>query len=172
MNTVIQCAIIAGIGVFILALSGRRVFLAVRSWSWPQVEGTVVNSYVMTTRANLAAGRGSGHTSFLEVVYKYTVGGRTYENKRWGFDDRRPKYGSRSPVSGKVMWHESELLAAYPRGARVSVYYNPAEPASSAITRTLGLITYLWLVLGMSLALLGGVQLLNFAWIWATGKSQ
>jgi len=164
MNTVIQCAIIAGIGVSFLAFSGRRVFLAARSWRWPQVEGTVVNSYVMTTRANLAAGRGSGHTSFLEVVYKYTVAGQTYESKRWGFDGRRPKYGSRSPISGKLMWHESELLAAYPEGAPIRVYYDPAKPASSAITRTLGLITYLWLVLGMSFALLGGVQLVNFAW--------
>jgi hypothetical protein len=164
MNTAIQSAIIAGIGVSFLAFSGRRVFLAARSWSWPQVEGTVVNSYVMTTSANLAAGRGSGHISFLEVVYKYTVAGQTYKSKRWGFDERRPKYGSRSPISGKLMWHESDLLAAYPEGAPIRVYYDPAKPASSAITRTLGLITYLWLVLGMSLALLGGVQLVNFAW--------
>ena len=164
MNTVIQCAIIAGIGVSFLAFSGRRVFLAARSWSWPQVEGTVVNSYVMTTRANLAAGRGSGHISFLEVVYKYTVAGQTYESKRWGFDERRPKYGSRSPISGKLMWHEAELLAAYPEGGPIRVYYDPAKPASSAITRTLEFITYLWLVLGMSFTLLGGVQLVNFAW--------
>jgi hypothetical protein len=163
MNTVTQCAIIAGIGVCFLAFSGRRMFLAARSWSWPRVEGTVVNSYVKTTSANLAAGRGSGHTSFLEVVYKYTVAGQTYKNKRWGFDERHPKYGSRSPVSGKVMWHESELLAAYPEGTPITVYYDPTKPASSAITRTLGLITYLWLVLGMSFALLGGVQLVNLA---------
>ena len=158
MNTVGQCAIIAGIGVSFLAFSGRRLFLAARSWSWPQVEGTVVNSYVMTAKA----GRG-GHISFLEVVYKYTVAGQTYESKRWGFDERRPKYGSRSPVSGKRIWHESDLLAAYPEGAPISVYYDPAKPASSAIKRTLGLITYLWLVLGMSFTLLGGVQLVNFA---------
>jgi len=164
MNTVIQCAIIAGIGVSFLAFSGRRVFLAARSWSWPQVEGTVVNSYVMTTSANLAAGRGSGHISFLEVVYKYTVAGHTYESKRWGFDERHPKYGSRSPVSGKLMWHESDLLAAYPEGAPITVYYDPAKPASSAIKRTLGLITYLWVALGMSFALLGGVQLVYLAW--------
>lgn len=164
MNTVTQCAIIAGIGVSFLAFSGRRVFLAARSSSWPEVEGTVVNSYVLTTKANLAAGRGSGHISFLEVVYKYTVAGRTYESKRWGFDERRPKYGSRSPISGKLMWQESELLAAYPEGSPIRVYYDPAKPASSAITRTLGLITYLWLVLGMSLTFLGGVQLVSFAW--------
>lgn len=164
MNTVGQCAIIAGIGVFFLAFSGRRVFLAARSWSWPQVEGSVVKSYLMTTRSNLAAGRGSGHISFLEVVYKYTVAGHTYESKRWGFDERRPRYGSRSPISGKVMWHESELLAAYPEGAPIRVYYDPAKPASCAITRSVGLITYLWLVLGISFALLGGVQLVNFAW--------
>lgn len=171
MNTVIQCAIIAGIGGFFLVFSGRRLFLAARSWSWPQVEGTVVNSYVMTTPAYLSA-RGTGHTSFLEVVYKYTVAGQTYKSKRWGFDERRPKYGSRSPISGRLMWHESELLAAYPVGTPIMVYYDPAEPASSAITRTVGLITYLWFVLGMSFAFLGGVQLANFAWIWATGKAQ
>jgi len=164
MNTVTQCAIIAGIGVSFLAFSGRRIFRAARSRSWPQVEGTVVNSYVMTTSANLAAGRGSGHSSFLEVVYKYTVEGKTYKSKRWGFDERHPRYGSRSPVSGKRMWHEAELLAAYPEGAPIKVYYDPAKPASSAINRTLGLITYLWLALGVSFALLGGVQLVNLAW--------
>ena len=116
MNTVNQCAIIAGIGAFFLVLSGRRVLPAARSWSWPQVEGTVVNSYVTTTSANLS-GRGSGHISYLVVVYKYTVGGKAYESKRWGFDNRHPKYGSRSPTSGKLMWREPELLAAYPVGA-------------------------------------------------------
>lgn len=160
MNTVNQSAIIAGIGAFFLVFSGRRVLLAARSWSWPQVQGTVVNSYVTTTRANLSAGRGSGHISFLVVVYKYTVGGKTYENKRWGFDDRHPKYGSRSPTSGKLMWHESELLAAYPVGALITVYYDPRKPESSAITRKLGLITYLLLAVGVSFALLGGLLLL------------
>src|SRR5258708_19618901 len=114
MNSVIQCAIIAGIGVSFLAFSGRRVFLAARSWSWPQVEGTVVNSYVMTTRANLAAGRGSGHISFLEVVYKYTVAGQTYESKRWGFDERPPKYGSPSPTSAHLISHHPPLLPPHP----------------------------------------------------------
>lgn len=160
MNTDSQFAIIAGIGAFFLVLSGRRAVLAARSWSWPQVQGTVVNSYVTTTRANLSAGRGSGHISYLVVEYRYTVGGKTYENKRWGFDDRHPKYGSRSPTSGKLMWHESELLAAYPDGAPITVYYNPRNPASSAITRRLGLITYLFLAVGVSFALLAGLLLL------------
>jgi hypothetical protein len=164
MSSLFQCVIIAAIGVSLLAFSGRRIYLAARSWSWPQVEGTVVNSYVMTTKANLAAGRGGGHISFLEVVYKYTVAGQTYENKRWGFDDRRPRYGSRSRGTGKLMWHEAELLAAYPEGTPIRVYYDPAKPASSAIARTVGLITYLWLLLGVSFTLLGGVQLVNFAW--------
>lgn len=164
MNTVTQCLIIAGIGVSFLAFAGRRIFLAARSWSWPQVEGTVVNSYIMTTKANLAAGGGSGHMTFLQVVYKYTVAGQTYESKRWGFDERRPKYGSRSPITGKLMWREPELLAAYPEGAPIRVYYDPAKPASSAIQRTLGLITYSWLLLGVLFTLLGGVQLVNLAW--------
>ena len=158
MNSLSQCAIIAGIGVSFLAFAGRRFYLAARSWSWPQVEGTVVNSYVVTRKA----GRG-GHISFLEVVYQYTVAGQPYESKRWGFDERRPKYGSRSPVTGKLMWHEPELLAAYPEGASITVYYDPAKPASSAIARTVGLITYLWLLLGVAFTLLGGVQLVNLA---------
>ena len=169
MSVVLQCVVIAGIGAFFLVFSGRRVLLAARSWSWPQVQGTVVNSYVMTTSANLAAGRGSGHTSYLEVVYQYTVGGNTYESKRWAFDLRHPKYGSRSPASGKLMWHESELLAAYPDGSPITVYYDPKKPASSVVTRKVGLITYLFLLLGVSLALLGGAPLVTYAWSWATG---
>ncbi len=69
------------------------------------------------------------------------------------------------------MWHESELRAAYPEGAAIHVYYDPAAPASSTITRTLGLITYLVLVLGMSFLFLGGVQFVDIARLWATGKS-
>lgn len=172
MNTVNQCAIITGIGGFFLVFAGRRVLRAVRSRSWPQVQGTVVNSYVKITSSHGTSGRGGGQASSLVVVYKYTVEGQTYESKRWGFDGCHPKYGSRSPTSGRLMWHESELLAAYPRGAPIKVYYDPAEPASSTITRTLGLITYLWLALGLSFFFLGGVQLVDFAWLWATGKSQ
>ena len=67
------------------------------------------------------------------------------------------------------MWHEPELLAADPVGAPITVYYDSRKPASSAITRKLELITYLLLAVGVSFALLGGVQLVNLAWIWATG---
>ena len=169
MNTVGQCAIITGIGLAFLVASGRRVWLAVRSRSWQQVQGTVANSYVTTTSANMSAGRSTGHTTYLVVVYRYAAGGKTHESKRWAFDFRPPKYGSRSPVSGKRMWHEPELLAAYPEGSPITVYYDPKEPASSVITRSLGLVTYLMLALGLSLALLGGVQFVNLAWIWASG---
>ena len=160
MNPVLQCVVITGIGVLFLIFSGRRVFLAARSWSWPQIEGTVVNSYVMLTASNPGAGRGTRQTTYLVVEYRYTVGGKTYESKRWGFDDRHPKYGSRSPVSGKLMWHESELLAAYPDGAPITVYYDPRKPESSVITRKVGLITYLFLLLGVSLVFVGAAPLM------------
>ncbi len=172
MNTVGQCAIIVGIGGVILVFVGRQVLLATRSRSWRQVQGAVVNSYVMTSSSSGTVRGSGGGATYLVVAYKYTVEGQTYESKRWGFDGRHPRYGSRSPTSGRLMWHESELLAAYPKGAPIRVYYDPAEPASSTITRTLGLITYLLLVLGISFVFLSGMQLVDFAWLWATGKSQ
>jgi len=163
MNAVGQCAIIMGIGGVLLALAGRRVLLAARSWSWRQVQGTVVNSYVMSSSSSGTIRGSGGQATYLVVVYKYTVEGQGYESQRWGFDGRRPKYGSHSPTSGKLIWHESELLAAYPKGTPITVYYDPAEPTSATITRSVGLITYLVFVLGMALVLVGGVQLANVA---------
>ena len=163
MNAVGQCAIIMGIGGVLLALAGRQVLLAARSWSWRQVQGTVVNSYVMSSSSSGTIRGSGGQATYLVIVYKYTVEGQGYESQRWGFDGRRPKYGSRSPTSGKLIWHESELLAAYPKGAPITVYYDPGEPASATITRSVGLITYLVFVLGMALVLVGGVQLANVA---------
>src|SRR5260370_38744928 len=95
----------------------------------------------MTPPSRLSSSRGGGHTSFLEVVYKYTVAGQTYESKRWGFDERHPKYGSRSPISRKLMWHEAPLLAAYPQGGPIMGYYDPADPGSSPLWRTGGRLT-------------------------------
>ena len=163
MNTFGQCAIITGIGGALLIFAGRRILRAARSWSWRQVQGTVVNSYVMSSSSSGTIRGSGGQATYLVVVYKYTVEGQTYEGKRWGFDDRRLRYGSRSPTSGRLMWHESELRAAYPEGTPIKVYYDPTKPASATITRTLGLITYLAFVLGMSFLFLGGVQFVDLA---------
>lgn len=86
------------------------------SQHWPSTTGVVLTSEVGHT------GDDSGW--YTRVIYRYEVGGRAYESSRIAVG---VELGDQSQVS-----HE-RLASRFPVGARVTVYYNPQNPAEATL---------------------------------------
>lgn len=85
--------------------------------SWPSVQGTITRSEVDAVRSNKTTTYG------LKVAYTYSVDGQQYE-------------GSKARPS---MWRTGdrgfaeELVARYPLGATIPVYYRPGQPSEAVL---------------------------------------
>jgi hypothetical protein len=119
--------------------SARRKASAMQTW--PSAPGSIVESELR-----------SRHIYYPHIVYQYNVMGQTYTGKRI----------SPGPESGSS--RARELVAKYPPGAPVTVYYDPQNPSDAALERDFSkTMPRLWfsliaanimLCLGMALPLL------------------
>jgi hypothetical protein len=120
MDTLIQIAfgrvlpwgfVLAG-GVY-LVIALRNVARAKASADWPSVRGIIRQAEVRreTDRKGL---RYFG----AQIVYDYEINGLVYTSSKVSFGD----YSSGNPA------HADEIVAQYPVGAQVRVYYDPAAP--------------------------------------------
>jgi hypothetical protein len=89
------------------------------------------------------------------VQYRYRAGGKEYQSDRifWGGNEGRQK-------------HMASVIAAYPQGAKVSVHYDPQDPAEAVLdpaqnigSRPLVLYAMAMITLGL-FVLTGGVYAL------------
>lgn len=125
---------VAGIGLVALALGVQRVVAAVRSWRWPEADGVVASSRVLTEpdareyagldpieEADDTAEFSGGYVPVIE--YEYTVDGTRYENAAISpFDD----------TISRRHWAEA-LVNQYPSNSQISVRYDPDDPTLSYI---------------------------------------
>lgn len=86
---------------------------------WPRAAGTIVAS--SATRS--AVSRTGNETATVEVRYRYRVGNKEYES-------RRIRFGGQARTSALAA---DEIVAKYPRGATIDVYYNPKSPAQAVL---------------------------------------
>jgi hypothetical protein len=113
---------IAGIALLaalaFVALHIRRRQTAHRAASWPSAAGLVTQSH---TARRWGLGNGiwiAGLWYVPEISYRYKVGGRAYKGRKITLADRGyPKLDA-----------AREVIARYPEGASVPVYYDPAKP--------------------------------------------
>lgn len=90
------------------------------SLKWPSAPGVVVASYL---KRHDRSGGGSYETP--HISYEYTVAGKRYKSTRFSFDDIE-----------KLAVTEAQLktiLANYPKGKELTVYYDPQNPKSSIL---------------------------------------
>ena len=127
---------------------------AARSASWPAVDATVVESGLETSYSTDRFGVTVEQYS-LAVTYLYRVDGREYRSERIASTPRRDGNRRRVEVA----------LAAYPRGAHVRAYYDPADPAQAYLRP--GIEWGLTLMLaGLTLAMLAGCAwAIRFLWL-------
>jgi hypothetical protein len=137
------------------AFLGTAVFLAagalgvrrgLRTYSWRRAEGRVVRSLV--GRETEATGEGTVDHYRAEVRYRYEAAGAPREGSALHASDR----GSPSRARAE------RLAARYPEGARVAVFYDPAEPDRAVLERGIGSGP-------VALLLWGGLCLLGGLWV-------
>ena len=104
---------------------------------WPSVNGRVVDSGVISN----SGGRGNSTTWSPTVRYQYRVNGRMLTGERIWLS---------SGLSYASAEEAEDFLTPYRPGAPVAVYYNPANPADSALMLdNLGPMMIILIVIGL-----------------------
>ncbi len=94
------------------ALDAADLRVARKSEGWPQTRGTVIAATVHETRVPFNEGS-------ISVVYRYSVGPKTYDSSRVAFGR-----GSRASL---------ELVSTYRIGSEVAVHYDSARPSVAVL---------------------------------------
>lgn len=116
--------------LLVLALSTATLsgyfFLSTKDASnWPTTQGVVKNSWLEQIGT-----RGSNLTHFeIGVEYTYIVNGQNYhKNNKTDITGSIPGY-----TKGEAL----KLLSMFPKGKKISVYYNPTKPEVSVLIPTI-----------------------------------
>ena len=120
-SVIIPILILGGVGYFLYKRSQQSGAARQIAQSWPSTTGTVLMSSVQW-----GSGSHSG-SSYPVVVYQYTVNGQSYQSQTI-------KAGEQY-LNVRIAGQAQTTVARYPIGANVTVYYNPANPAESALER-------------------------------------
>ena len=136
MNT--ELLIVVGVIIFVFLVLNviflgiiffmRRRMAAVRQW--PSTMGAVNASYL--ERRSSSEG---GYTNYPVVQYSYQVSGQAYQGAKIA---PGPEVGGTG--AGKV-------VARYPAGAQVMVFYNPQNPSDAVLETKAPAQWILWLIL-------------------------
>ena len=117
--------LVLGVGAFIGMQMAQSH--ADRVAQWPSVEGKIVTSEISTSTGWSKYGRRT--TQVADIEYAYTVTGEKYQGEHLRV---LPMLHLKS--DGTL----EEIVARYPVGRTVQVYYDPADPAAALLIPTLG----------------------------------
>jgi hypothetical protein len=108
------------LGRYVLRRSQRTEEIRETAQEWPSTSGVVLESRVEAYTADVMRAR-------PKVVYAYTVEGQRYQGKqiRAGVKIAHPLLRQQA----------IEVIGRYPEGSMVTVYYDPSNPAESALER-------------------------------------
>ncbi len=146
--------IFGAIAAWILYTYFQQRRAAGESAGWPATQGKIVLSTVMTstTRHRTDSGMWVERTSYFpKVRYEYSVLGKAYTGERIAFGAAK---GHSAPADAE------KVLARYPVGATVTVYYNPRDPAEAVLEREMRGGAFL-LFVGLAFALSTACLLLS-----------
>lgn len=118
LNTLLTLGIFITIGAGLVLWGWNILQTAKASAAWPTTDGRVTRSEVShSTDAD------SGDSYSPEVTYQYQVAGVAHQNNVIKFGENA--YSSRRKAEG--------IASGYPVNARVTVYYDPAQPERSVL---------------------------------------
>jgi hypothetical protein len=149
-----------GVGIFLIYRSVQSRKKAEASQGWPSTIGQINESRVShSVYTDTDGDSRDSYTPYVE--YTYQVAGQTYTGREitFGF-----KQGFSNASKAQAM------LAKFPVGAQVNVYYDPADPQQAVLERQAGgygaglVLGIIFLVIGACLGC-GGVFALISAWL-------
>jgi hypothetical protein len=120
-TVILPVLILAGLGIFLYRRSQQSSAYRQAAQNWPSTTGTVVMSTVQSRRS------GKSHSVYPVVVYQYAVNGKDFQSQTIKAGDQF--------MNIRMTGQAQATAARYPVGAKVTVYYNPANPAESALER-------------------------------------
>jgi hypothetical protein len=141
--TLIVGLIVLAIGLGLVWINAYDIYRGAASKSWPSVKGTVQSSKVK--RIDRA---GKPDRFETNIRYTYQVDGRTYSSSRIKFGERMSTRMEVEPV-----------VAKYPRGTEVDVFYKPGAPEEAVLETVMSLNVFA--LLFSPLILLFGLYLLR-----------
>jgi hypothetical protein len=113
--------LLGGLGFFLYKRNQQSNAARQAAQSWLSTGGKVLMSSVQSRRS------GNSTSTFPVVVYQYEVNGKTHQNQTIKAGDQF--------MNVRILGQADATVARYPIGANVTVYYNPANPAESALER-------------------------------------
>lgn len=130
--------------VLLLAIKSAMRNFAKRSW--PSVQGNVLSCRVEEHKWNKKGG-GVDHSSFdVITVYDYVIGAKRFHSDQDEIQNGRG-YSTREEADLQV--------AQFPSGCAIQVYYNPANPKESTLTRVFSCKPIFGLLFGLTFVVLG-----------------
>ena len=148
-NLIITVVVIVFVLIILNAIFLGIIFFMRRRMAtvsqWPSTMGSVTMSRVESRSS------GDGYTNYPVVQYSYQVGGQAYQGTKLA---PGPEVGGTG--AGKV-------VARYPAGAQVMVFYNPQNPSEAVLERKAPAQWIMWLLLVVfDCALCGVIPLIWF----------
>jgi len=113
--------IIGGIGYYLYKRNQQSTKYRQAAQTWLSTTGQVLMSTVQSRRS------GRSISTYPVVVYQYQVNGKAYQSQTI-------KAGEQF-LNVRMTGQAQTTAARYLIGAEVTVYYNPANPAESALER-------------------------------------
>jgi hypothetical protein len=120
----------SGIGILLIMIYQRNKKKASASLSWPETKGTVIKSKIKEESSVFSDDEGEESSQPMysaDISYNYLVDGMLYTSDQVSFAGKS-SYSKREKVE--------EILAGFPEGASVSVFYKPDNPQESVLQRT------------------------------------
>jgi hypothetical protein len=146
---IVECFMFVAPGVYLLWRVWRDVRALTASKSWPSVSGRVVHT---SCRERVIKGEDSETTLYEPLIqYEYQVGGQTHRGSRIALSEE-------SCASSEKAF---ELLAAFPVGHPVNVFYDPAKPGDAVLQRRENKVNVFIAVAGWVLVVMGIAALFN-----------
>ncbi len=122
--TALPVAVLASLGAFFAARLRKNSTSRSLAVAWPQTMGTVLSATVQVAQ------RGNTRQEAPLVLYAYQVDGQVFQGHRVRVADE-PGRARLADADSSA----SNTVARYPSGAPVVVYYDPTNPANSALER-------------------------------------
>jgi hypothetical protein len=122
----LACAAAGGLS-FVTFLKWREIKMVGR---WLPVPGRIIASRV-EKREVASSGTGSRRSTATEIrnfpaiTYEYKVGTRTFRSSHYSVQENVGNF------------QVAETLARFPKGAKVTAFYNPDDPSKAVIERTM-----------------------------------
>ncbi|MEA3437391.1 MAG: DUF3592 domain-containing protein, partial [Thermodesulfobacteriota bacterium] len=135
----IAIAMIAG-GIFLIIWGSNELKDAYQSRSWPSTQGKITSSYIKK-QVNKKSGTNRTTTSFsAKVHYRYMVEGTTYSGDMICFG---------GTYSGGKRSLAKKVADSYPKGKKVTVYYDLENPKKAVLKTGFSWTTFMVFIGGL-----------------------